>query len=144
MKADAKTQAEVVEVLNRFAEGNAKRDWNTIRPIFASDPDVVLVGTGKDEKRIGLNEIKTQAERDWAQSESAEISFGWTSVSASGNVAWVASDATIRAKAGGQEIALTGRLTAVLERRGGKWLIVQLHFSLPAGGQAEGESFPTG
>jgi ketosteroid isomerase-like protein len=144
VKADAKTQAEVLKVLNRLAEGYAKRDWNIIRPIFASDPDVVLVGTGKDEKRVGVNEIKIQAERDWAQSESTEMSFGWISVSASGNVAWVASDATVRAKAGGQEVVLTARMTAVLEKRDEKWLIVQAHLSLPAAGQAEGESFPTG
>lgn len=34
------------------------------------------------------------------------------------------------------------RLTVVLERRGGSWLWVQAHLSLPAPAQAEGESFP--
>jgi ketosteroid isomerase-like protein len=50
---------------------------------------------------------------------------------------------TFKVKAGGQEMALPGRMTAVLEKRGDKWLFVQSHFSLPAAGQ-EGESFPSG
>lgn len=126
-----------------MVEGYAKRDWNILESLFASDPDIVMYGTGKDEKRIGTSEIKVQVERDWAQSESTALSFEWTSVSAAGNVAWVATDATFRIKEGGQEIVLPARMTAVFEKRDGKWLIVQSHFSLPATEQTEGESFPT-
>ena len=56
--------------------------------------------------------------------------------------AWAATDATFKAQVGEEELTLEGRLTLVLENRGGKWLIVQGHFSLPAAAQAEGESFP--
>jgi hypothetical protein len=38
---------------------------------------------------------------------------------------------------------MPARLSAVLERRDGSWLIVQLHGSLPAAGQAEGEAWPS-
>ncbi|MFO0794669.1 MAG: nuclear transport factor 2 family protein [Candidatus Brocadiaceae bacterium] len=143
MKADAKTEAAVIAVLSKFAEGYAKRDLEAVLALFAPDPDVVMFGTGADEKRVGLAEIKAQAERDWSQSEGASLTYGWTSVSAAGSVAWVAADANFKAKVGGQEITLAGRLTGVLENRGGKWLMVQGHFSLPATAQAEGESFPT-
>jgi ketosteroid isomerase-like protein len=102
-----------------------------------------MYGTGADEKRIGLAEIKAQAERDWSQTEAANITFDWTSVSAAGNVAWVAADATFKIRAGGQDMAFPARLTAVLEKRGEQWLFVQSHFSFPAGGQAEGEAFPS-
>jgi hypothetical protein len=43
----------------------------------------------------------------------------------------------------GQEMHLPARLTAVLEKRDGDCLIVQLHGSLPAAGQEEGEAWPT-
>jgi len=36
---------------------------------------------------------------------------------------------------------LTGRFTAVPERRNGRWLLMQTHFSLPAAEQAEDRSF---
>ena len=143
MKADAMTETAVKAVLDKVAEGYAKRDLALVLSAFAPDPDVVMYGTGADEKRIGLAEIQAQSERDWSQTEAAAIIYGWTSVSAAGSVAWVASDATFNLKADGQEMTLPARITCVLEKRGEQWLIVQGHFSLPAAAQGEGESFPT-
>ncbi|OGO31723.1 MAG: hypothetical protein A2136_10720 [Chloroflexi bacterium RBG_16_54_11] len=143
MKTDAMTEAAVKAVLDKVAEGYAKRDLESLRACFAPDPDVVMYGTGADEKRLGLAEIQAQAKRDWSQSEASVLTYGWTSVSAAGSVAWVATDAAFNLKAGGQEMTLPARITFVLERRGDKWLIVQAHFSLPAAAQAEGDSFPT-
>ncbi|UCC89996.1 MAG: nuclear transport factor 2 family protein [Anaerolineales bacterium] len=90
-----------------------------------------------------MAEIQAQVERDWSQSEVAAISFRWTSVSAAGSVAWVATDSAFDIQAGGQKMTIPARITWVLERRGDKWLIVQAHFSVPFGEQAAGESFPT-
>ena len=111
--------------------------------LFAPDPDLVFIGTGADEKRVGLDELKTQVERDWSQSESLYWEWGWSSISAAGSVAWVAVDAVGHARVASQEMALPLRITAVLEHRGAQWLMVQAHASLPASGEAEGESFPT-
>lgn len=143
MKADATTTAAVKATFDKVTEGYAKRDLALFRSAFAPDSDVVMFGTGADEKRIGLSEIEAQAERDWAQSDSSAIAFGWTSISAAGSVAWLAADVTFRFAAGGQEMSMPGRLTTVLEQRGEEWLIVQAHFSAPVAAQAEGESFPT-
>lgn len=143
MKADARTEVAVMTVLNRFAEDYAKRELEGVLALFAPDSDVVMFGSGADEKRVGLAEIKALVERDWSQSDAASFTYGWTSVSAAGPVAWVAADVTFKAKVGGQEVTLLGRLTGVLENRAGNWLLVQGHFSLPAATQAEGESFPT-
>jgi uncharacterized protein (TIGR02246 family) len=143
MKADAKTEAEVRAVLNRFAEAYANRDLGGALELFAPDPDLVLFGTGRDEKLVGLTEFKAQLERDWSQSAAASFKFEWTSVSAAGSVAWVAGDSVIHWEADGQEMSLQLRATIVLERRDDKWLCVQWHMSAPLAGQAEGESFPT-
>jgi ketosteroid isomerase-like protein len=143
MKADAMTEAAVKAVLAKVAEGYARRDLALLRAAFAPDPDVVMYGTGADEKRVGLAEIQTQVERDWSQAEFTAVTYGWTSVSAAGSVAWAATDATFNLKADGQAVTLPVRITFVVEKRGGEWLIVQAHFSFPSAGQAEGESFPT-
>ncbi len=143
MKADNKTEAEVIDVLNKAFEAYTQRDIDRLLAFFVPDPDLVMFGTGADEKRVGLTEVKAQAERDWSQSEASSLEFGWHSVSAAGSVAWVASDATFNVKAGGQEMTLPGRMTSVLEKRGDKWLIAQSHISMPVAEQAEGESFPT-
>jgi uncharacterized protein (TIGR02246 family) len=143
MKADAQTESAVMDVLDRFAENYAKRDLEGTLALFAPDADVVMYGTGADEKRVGLAEIQAQVVRDWSQSDATSITYDWTSVSAAGSVAWVAADIAFQVKVGGQELSLEGRLTGVLEKRGDEWLMVQGHYSLPATAQEEGESFPT-
>jgi len=55
---------------------------------------VVFFGTGKEEKCVGLEEIKDTIERAWSQSDSGYFKLGWTSISSAENVAWVAADAT--------------------------------------------------
>lgn len=143
MKADPKTEAAVMNVMNQMTEAYAKRDLDALLALWAPDPDVVGIGTGGDEKRIGLAERKTQLERDFAQSEAISVELGWSLVSAAGSVAWVAADAIVHTKVSGQEISFPGRFTAVLEQRSGRWLLMQTHFSMPAREQAEGESFPS-
>jgi len=144
MKADKKTEAAVMAVMHNLFEAFEKKDLNSGLALFAPDPDVVLIGTGGDEKCVGLAEIRAEFERAFAQSEQASIQLGWHSVSSAGPVAWVAADAVIRAKVSGQEISFPVRFTTVMEQRGDRWLVVQSHDSLPAAGQKEGESWPTG
>ena len=141
MKADAKTEAAVMDVAKQCFEAFVNRDLDGFLSFFASDPDVVLIGTGRDEKCIGLAEIRAILERAFTQFEEASVKFGWHSVSAAGLVAWVAADVILHVKTSGQEISEHLRLTVVLEHRGDKWLIVQWHDSLPAAGQKEGEAF---
>ena len=142
MKADAKTEAAVMSTLRKLFEGYESRDMDSLLSGFAPDPDLVLIGTGADEKGLGLNEVRSHLERSWAQSEAASIELGWSRVSAAGSVAWVAGDAIIHARVNGQEISFPVRFTAVLEERKGEWLLMQLHDSMPSSEQAEGESFP--
>jgi uncharacterized protein (TIGR02246 family) len=142
MKADAMTEAAVKAVLDKVTEGYARRDMEVLLSAFASDPDVVMYGTGADEKRIGQAGIQAQAERDWSQTESADVKYEWVSISCADSVAWAATDASFNLKADGQEMTLPARITFVLEKRGEQWLIVQGHFSFPAAGQSDGESFP--
>jgi ketosteroid isomerase-like protein len=136
------SETAVKSALDKVMEGYAERDMDVLLSAFAPDPDVVMYGTGADEKRIGPSGVQAQAERDWSQTESATITYEWMSISCAGPVAWAATDASFHLKAGGQEMTLPARITFVLERRGEQWLIVQGHFSLPAAGQSEGESFP--
>ncbi len=143
MKADSRTEAEIMAVLNKLSEAYARRDINTFLSLFAQDPDTVFFGTGEDEKRVGLNELKMQVERDWSQSEATSLNWGWHSISMAGPVAWAAMDANFKAKVSGRDITSPGRMTAVLEKRGDRWLIVQWHLSAPMSEQPAGESFPT-
>jgi len=132
----------VKALLNRLARAYEERKIDDLMALFAPDPDVVLIGTGVDGRLVGTDEIRARAERDWAQSEASSFEFGWTSVSTAGSAALVAADVAARAKIAGQEAVFPWRLTAALDKRAGKWLVCQFHLSAPAGGQAEGESWP--
>lgn len=141
MKADLRTEEEVKTILHSFTDAYRNRDLKAFLECFAPDADVVLYGTGTDEKRIGLEQIRTQVEHDWAQSESAAMLFNWSSVSATGPVAWVAVDGTFKFRACGQDGTSPARASFVLEKREGRWRIVHAHFSTPAATQKEGQSF---
>jgi uncharacterized protein (TIGR02246 family) len=143
MKADPKTEAAVMSVVTQFIEAFNTHDIDSGLKLFVPDPDVVFIGTGGDEKCIGLAEIRAELDRAFKQSEQSLIKICWYSVSLAGSVAWGAVDAVIKAKVSDQEISFPVRLTTVLEQRGVRWLIVQLHASMPAAGQKEGESWPT-
>ena len=143
MKVDVKTEAAVMSVINQLFESFNKRDIGHFLSFFAPDPDLVFIGTGEDEKCIGLTELRAEIERAFKQSEQSSIHLGWYSVSAAGSVAWVAADATIKAQVGKKALSFPVRFTIVLERRGDRWVVVQSHDSMPAAGQKEGESWPT-
>ena len=143
MKADANTEAAAVASLTKFSDAYARRDKDALLAVFAPDPDVLLFGTGADEKRIGRAELKAQTDRDFAQSEAASCRWTWHSVSTAGSVAWLAADGVVSARVAGQNLSFPVRLTAVLERRGDQWPIVQAHVSVPAAGEPEGQSYTT-
>jgi class 3 adenylate cyclase/ketosteroid isomerase-like protein len=142
VKADAETEAAVLATMDRFIEGYANRDVQSITGLYAPDDDVLLFGTGPDEKRVGLAEIKSQLERDFSQTEAAAITLERAKVWARGPVAWMAVETIISWETGGSEFSIPLRWTIVLEKRNEKWLWVHSHTSITAG-QSEGQSFPT-
>jgi ketosteroid isomerase-like protein len=142
MKASAKTEAAVTAMFEKFLEAYRKRDIDDFMRLVAPDDDVVLYGTGADEKRVGREQFKFQAERDWSQTDSLAFRFVWQHISEAGPVAWVAADGVGQGQVDGAEFTFPFRATAVLEQRQGKWYFVQMHMSLASAGQEEGDSVP--
>ena len=58
MKADAKTETEVINVTKQCFNAFVKRDLNGFLSFFSPDPDVVLIGTGRNEKCKGPAKIR--------------------------------------------------------------------------------------
>jgi len=141
MKASPPTHAAVQATLQHWKDAYSQQDLAGALAVIAPDDDVVGIGTGPDEWRVGPEEFRAQLERDFAQSEALSVDYQPLVMSEAGPVAWVAGRATVQARVDGQDLTLTGRFTAVLEQREGRWLLVQTHFSLPATEQAEGRSF---
>ncbi|MBF0318500.1 MAG: nuclear transport factor 2 family protein [Nitrospirae bacterium] len=131
MKAAAEAEKQIFRLLDDFAEGYSRKDINGMLSLYSTDSDLVFYGTGADEKRVGIEEIKLQLERDFTQTDSLNIKYEWRLASCAGEIAWVAADTTINAIIEREEYIFPGRLTLVLKNTGGRWLIVQGHLSLP-------------
>jgi len=58
------------------------------------------------------------------------------------NVAWYAGDCIFSATIGGKALNISGRMTAVLNRSGGRWLFAMSHFSVPYEEQKTGQPWP--
>lgn len=142
MIADQKTQAEVTQSLKGMFEAYKKKDVSGVLSYWATDPDIVAIGSGGDEKAVGVGKYVEGLMRDWAQADVTAIGVKNFTVSAAGNVAWFVADLTFNYKTQGKEAALPGRLTGVMEKRSGKWLWVQMHFSAPSSAQERGQSWP--
>jgi ketosteroid isomerase-like protein len=120
-----------MSVIKQFAENFTKRDLEGVISLVLPDDDFVLYATEADEKRIGLEGVKTQLKRDWSQTEYLSFEYHWTSISSAGNVAWAAIDAFFKAKVEGHNVIYPARVTMIFEKRNDKWLIAHGHFSLP-------------
>jgi ketosteroid isomerase-like protein len=143
MKADSKTQSEVLLSFKGMFEAYKKKDLQATLSFWAPDPDIVVIGTGEDEKGMGITYLTESLRRDWAQGEVQSIGVKNFSVSATGTVAWISADVSFHGKAGEAEFDLPMRLTGVMEKRNGRWLWVQMHLSTPSSGQEHGQSWPT-
>jgi uncharacterized protein (TIGR02246 family) len=137
MKANKKTEEEIKATLTTLTDAYASRDLSQFIDCFAIDDDVVLYGAGKDQKRIGIDQIRSQVQSEWERSDTAEMTFSWFSISAANPVAWAVVDGAFDYTKGGNRISFPVRASFVLEHRGGRWLIVHAHFSTPAAEQPQ-------
>jgi ketosteroid isomerase-like protein len=142
MKADAGTEKEILGLLEDYAEGYAAKEMDRILKHVAADPDVVFIGTGPDEWETGLDDLRSGFERDFKQAEDIHLEFTDVMISSAGEVAWLSSKLNFRVLIGDNKIIIHGRFTGVLERREGRWLFVQGHYSVPASDQPRGQSYP--
>jgi ketosteroid isomerase-like protein len=143
MKADQRTTAEVTQTFKAMFEAYKKKDLQATLSYWAPDPDLVAIGTGADEKAVGLTQFTESLKRDWAQGELQSIGVTDFSVSAAGLVAWFSADITLHGTSTDGNFDFQTRLTGVMEKRNGKWLWVQMHLSTPSCEQEHGHSWPT-
>ena len=132
MTADEQIEAEIKAILEKSFESYAKKDLEGAMQVYAPDADLTVIGSGTDDKCVGLEQLRERFKRDFAHFKSVLPTFKSVSVSSVGDIAWFASDVAVQAKAQGQEMNFPARLTGVLRRRDGNWLIVQSHLSIPA------------
>jgi uncharacterized protein (TIGR02246 family) len=134
-------KAEVRVTMDAYATAYRTRDFRGMMALFS--PGICGFGSGPDEVIRNQPEFVRQIRRDMSQATVLAVVFSDTRIAGDGRVAWVATRSSITFTAGGLPAqTLHGRSTMVMKNTGNRWLIEQIHFSLPFGGQAEGQSFP--
>lgn len=144
MRASKETEQQVVAALEGWAAAYGDKDADAYAAAFGDGDDVLLLGTGSDEVVVGRDKIAELLRRDFEEAESVLVNLGGLQVSSDGDVAWaVTHDAAVEATIGGQHLTMPLRITTVLRRTDGHWLIQHAHVSAPLAGQEPGKSFPT-
>lgn len=132
MKADKKTEADVVKTLKALLAAYGERDLDKVMGCYAPDPDATALGTNLDQFLLGGERIREAYQEDSEAFDRLGIEMMSCRVSAEGNVAWLSARCTAFFEIEGEEIRSQGRLTAVLVQRENRWLIIQFHLSFPA------------
>jgi len=125
--------------VDQFPVALETEDVELFSRIMAHDPDMVCFGTDASERWVGYEAVKAALEQQFEAFESVHVTVNdqVVRVGPSGDAAWFSEVSDWSVMTGGQTVELKGtRLTGALEKRDGKWVIVQFHTSVPVMGQA--------
>ena len=138
MKKLAMNPAQVL--FAKFCEAYKKRHLPDILNLFSQN--INMWGSGIDEYRVGLKEVSEQLQRDFSQSEKAEIEVV-SFVPVAANAPWAAAQCTAKITLNGTEHLFEHlRGTVIVEKEKGEWKISHMHASFPDYRNAENASFP--
>jgi len=129
----------VKTMLDEWIQCVKTEDMELALKIIAPDDDLVVFGTDAAEHFIGWEPFKESLQKqfDAAENVDASIREEVVKVHKSGEVAWISCLLDMEVTSLGESFSLEGmRLTGVMEKRNGNWVIVQLYASVPVAGQA--------
>lgn len=134
-------KAEVEETLRNYGTACRKKDIRAI--LSLASPEISGFGSGPDEVVPDRRVFRGQIQRDLSQVTSVSLEYTGMKIFGEGRIAWVTTGCkynfTVKP---GLTQAMTGRMTIVLRNNGKRWMIEQMHFSMPYGEQVAGQSFP--
>ena len=114
-----------------------KKDFDLLFSVVAQDADFFIFHPDSKSTIVSFDAFKSFAERSWTtpsfKATRFEVKELKIHLSTSGNMAWYSCYLDDFGEWDGKEVGWTNaRWTGVLEKRDGKWLIVQMHFSFPS------------
>lgn len=136
MTADgqADDRVEVEKVIHDAIGWAQNKDLERLFSIVAQDEDFFIYHPDSQSTILGFEAFRKLGERVWMRPEFKATDFAVRNLritfAQSGEVAWYSAFLDDHAEWNGQPIGWdNARWTGVLEKRGGRWLIVQMHFS---------------
>ncbi|MBK8504241.1 MAG: nuclear transport factor 2 family protein [Saprospiraceae bacterium] len=126
----------VKKVVDQFAQFWETEDMALLSKIMAHDSNMINFGSDASEIFTGWENFRKSAESMMPAFENTKIKVRDQNirVHASGQVAWFTEIWDWDLMYGGEHAVMSNqRLSGVLERINGKWVLVQFHNSVPAG-----------
>ncbi|MFA4826364.1 MAG: nuclear transport factor 2 family protein [Methanoregula sp.] len=134
-------KAEVIAAMQQYGMAYQKKDVKVLSALFS--PEITGFGSGPDEVISNHTDFIRQIKRDISQATVLSFEFSDRKIFGDGRIAWATSKSTITFTIDGTtKQVIRGRSTMVLRNTGSRWLIEQLHFSMPYSEQSAGQSFP--
>ena len=133
--ADYETaETEVRRAINDSIGWALNKDKERLFEVMAQDADFFIFHPDSRSTICGFKEFKELAERAWMNEAFKATDFSIKDLrikfSESGTVAWYSAYLDDHAEWKGQSVGWDhARWTGVVEKRDGKWVIVQMHFS---------------
>ena len=120
----------VAEVLRKNADAFAKNDLATLDKIWANDEAVTVFENG--HANYGWADYRNNhLAPEMKEMKNVKYSSSDVKVKIDGKTAWATFKYTISGDSEGKHFDGGGLGTAILEKRGGRWLIVHWHSSAP-------------
>ncbi len=114
-------------------------DMEMLSKCFSHDPDMVIFGTDAAERWVGWDAFAQAQQQFFEAQEESDLSTRdmVIHIHQTGEVAWMSYLMDWKGQALGEPFDFTGiRMTGVMEKQDGNWVIVQWHGSIPVSGQA--------
>ncbi len=122
-------------LLEQYITANENEDLSLIEDIWAPDADIILIGTTKQNRLMGWNNIRNAFKKQYEELDNIYIAASeqYVKLNKAGNTAWFAEILDYNYMKDGKAKTLKGlRFTGVLKKcPDGKWRFVQAHLSAP-------------
>lgn len=134
---DKDTYSEIRSVLERFFRALDTGNLALMKKLLPDEKKMIHIGTDKGETWKGYDELVEATEEQFENLEyyRAEIRDLTVNTSQSKDIAWYFHLLNAEIKSGEKNYSWEGaRFTGVLEKRGGDWVMMQTHVSIPETG----------
>lgn len=130
-----KELSEIRTILEKYELASENENFEICEEIWSPREDIVLIGTHRDEKLMGWEEIEEAIKSQHGSFEETFISITDQEIrlNKTGNTAWFSECLSFNFIYNDEAMSYEGiRFTGVLEKTEGKWRLVQGHLSIPA------------
>jgi ketosteroid isomerase-like protein len=133
------TSSDIAVMLERHDTAMNNHDLDALVALFEPGSGTVIMGTGPGEKYQGESEIREAFQEFFKDFDKGTLTRTcyWKQGRTNGNVAWGAAMCKFSDSLGGKAREYELNVSAVLERKSGRWYFAMLHFSNIVGGAVQ-------